>query len=112
MRRNRLPDNQNFQRELKRALKSEHRKEEWIRLPPGGGQCEVTGIRRTVMNQLVLPCEANGFKPPVRSVSLKKPGGIKGCRLVHLPSLLAYLAKLEAEQMAAATTAAAESVHA
>jgi hypothetical protein len=85
-----------------------HRKEEWIRLPPVGTACPYSGLKRTQINELVLPCAVNSHKPPVRSVSLRKPGGVKGTRLVHLQSLLDYLAGLEAAQIAATSAAAKE----
>jgi hypothetical protein len=46
------------------------------------------------MYGLILPCEANGFKAPVRSVRLSPPGSSKGVRLIHLESLLNYLHEL------------------
>ena len=64
---------------------------EWIRLPRGGNPEPHTGLSRAKINQLVLPCAQNGFKPQVRSVSLRDPGAVKGCRLIHLASLLAYI---------------------
>ncbi|MFQ3224622.1 MAG: hypothetical protein ACI8Z5_000872 [Lentimonas sp.] len=41
---------------------------EFVRLPRAGQRCPLTGI------ELVLASDGNGFKPPVRSVSLRKPG--------------------------------------
>jgi hypothetical protein len=67
----------------------------FIRLPKSGQQCPVTGLKRSQMNTLVWPCRANKFKPPVKSVCLRKPGAIKGTRLVHLASLLQYLHRFE-----------------
>jgi hypothetical protein len=63
---------------------------EFIRLPKSG-LCPWTGLSRAKLNQLILPTASNGHKPPVKSVCLRKPGAIKGARLVHLSSLLAYL---------------------
>ena len=63
---------------------------EFIRLPKGG-LCSYTGLSRSKLNQLILPCEQNGYKPPVKSASLRKPGAIKGTRLIVLDSLLDYL---------------------
>ena len=62
----------------------------WVRLPKGG-LCPHTGLSRSKMNQLILPCEQNGFKPPVRSACLRQYGAVKGTRLIHLKSLLDYL---------------------
>ena len=66
---------------------------EWIRLPLRG-PCPWTGLSRSKMYGLILPCEANGFKAPVRSVRLSPPGSTKGVRLIHLESLLSYLDEL------------------
>jgi hypothetical protein len=66
-------------------------KPEFIRLPKSGTQCFHTGLTRSKMNQLVLPCAANGFKPPVKSISLRCRGQIKAVRLVVYDSLMAYL---------------------
>lgn len=64
---------------------------EFIRLPKPGQRCPLTGISRSAMNKLVLASEGNGFKPPVRSVSLRKPGNVRGIRLIVTKSLLDYL---------------------
>ena len=63
---------------------------EFIRLPKLG-RCPFSGLSRAKNNSLILPHEDNAFRPPVKSVSLRKPGQIKGTRLVVLESLLAYL---------------------
>ena len=63
---------------------------EFIRLPIKG-LCPITGLSRSKIYELILPSEANNYKPPVKSVSLRKPGQIKGTRLVVLQSLLNYL---------------------
>ena len=63
---------------------------EFIRLPKRG-QCPITGLTRSKLYDLISPNEGNGFKPPVKSLSLRKPGQTKGTRLIVLQSLLAYL---------------------
>ena len=63
---------------------------EWIRLPQGG-LCPWTGLTRSKLYELILPCAKNGFQPPVRSVCLAPLGTKKGVRLIHLASLLDYL---------------------
>ena len=63
---------------------------EFIRLPIKG-LCPFTGLSRSKIYTLILPHEDNDFRPPVRSVSLRKTGQLKGTRLVVLESLLAYL---------------------
>ncbi len=64
---------------------------EWIRLPKSGHLCAWTGLTRSKLNELVLNCPANGNKPPVKSICLRKRGAQKGVRLIHLKSLLDYL---------------------
>ena len=63
---------------------------EFIRLPKRG-LCPWTGLSRAKIYELISPNERNGFKPPVKSVCLRRPGAEKGTRLIHLASLLAYL---------------------
>ena len=63
---------------------------EFIRLPKSG-PCPITGLTRSKLYDLISPSEDNGFKPPVKSVSLRKPGQIKGTRLIVRQSLLDYL---------------------
>jgi hypothetical protein len=65
----------------------------WIRLPKSGNLCPYTGISRSKMNELVL-----GSNAPVKSVSLKKRYAVRGTRLVHLGSLLAYIEAMATSQ--------------
>jgi len=71
-------------------------KSEFIRLPKPGGRCMLTGLSRSAINELVLPSEKNAFKPPVKSHSLRKPGQLKGVRLVCVESLKNYIKGLPA----------------
>lgn len=64
---------------------------EFLRLPPPGQQCPVTGLTRSFLNSLVLPCEQNGFKPPVRSFTLRRKGCARGVRLVDRADLIRYI---------------------
>jgi len=64
---------------------------EFIRLPKPGHLCAWTGLSRSKLNELILPTEENGYKPPVKSVCLRRKGAAKGTRLIHLASLLEYL---------------------
>jgi len=64
---------------------------EFIRLPKPGHLCPHTGLSRSKMNELILPCPANDWKPPVKSVSLRKRGSLRGTRLVVYDSLISYL---------------------
>jgi hypothetical protein len=71
---------------------------EWLRLPTPGAKHPEYGLTRGTLNELILPCEENDYKPPVRSVVIKKRGAIRGIRLIHRPSLDTYLARLAEEQ--------------
>jgi len=62
----------------------------YIRLPKGGQLCPWTSLTRSRMYDLITPTEEMP-SPPVRSVSLKKPGKTRGVRLIDLGSLLEYL---------------------
>lgn len=75
----------------------------WIRLPKTGQLCPYTGLSRSAMNALIL-----GNNPPVRSVSLKKRWAIRGTRLIHLQSLLAYIEGMAAAQQPTRPTESAE----
>ncbi len=64
---------------------------EFIRLPRNGSKCPLTGLGRSSLNSLVLPCESNNHKPPVKSIVLRKRGNARGARLIVVDSLLDYL---------------------
>src|SRR5262245_2327983 len=64
---------------------------EFIRLPRPGTLRNWTGLSRSKLNELILPCSANEFKAPVLSVGLRRTGAVKGARLIHLQSLIDYL---------------------
>ena len=64
---------------------------EWIRLPKPGTLCAWTGLSRAKLNELILPNSANNFKPPVRSICLRKRGATRGTRLILRESLMDYL---------------------
>jgi hypothetical protein len=64
---------------------------EFCRLPKPGQLCPWTGLSRSKMNELILPCPANDWKPPVKSISLRKKGSVRGCRLIVYDSLIFYL---------------------
>jgi hypothetical protein len=66
---------------------------EWIRLPRSGNHCVYTGLTRSAMNALILPSSKIRVSELVRSVCLRKRGCATGVRLVHLQSLLDYIAK-------------------
>lgn len=66
---------------------------EYLRLPKPGTRDPVFGLSRTVLNELILPCEANKGRPPVKSVVLRKRRARTGIRLIDLASIRAYLQK-------------------
>lgn len=55
----------------------------WIRLPVRG-HCPHTGLSRAAYYELI---QAN----KIRTASLRRPGALRGTRLVWLPSIMAYL---------------------
>lgn len=64
---------------------------EFIRLPKTGTLCPFSGLTRSKLNELVLPCPQNDHKPPVKSVCLRQRGAVKGVRLIVFKSLMDYL---------------------
>ena len=66
-------------------------KPEFVPLPPVGALEIYSGLKRGKLNQLILPSAENNWMPPVKSVSLRQRGCLKGKRLIHLQSLLNYL---------------------
>src|ERR1700758_3546741 len=64
---------------------------EFIRLPKPGQHDPWTGLSRSTLNLLVLPCRENDYRPPVRSCTLRRKGTTKGVRLIDLQSLLNYV---------------------
>ena len=64
---------------------------EYIRLPRAGSRCPITRLSRTALNELVLPSKANDYRPAVRSFSLKRPGQIRGVRLISLADLVRHI---------------------
>ncbi len=64
---------------------------EFLRLPKPGTLCPVSGLTRSYLNSLILPTEANGRRPPVKSVCLRQRGAKKGVRLISYEHLMAHL---------------------
>jgi hypothetical protein len=64
---------------------------EFLRLPPPGQKCEWTGMSRSALNALILPCPANQNRPSVRSFVLRQRGAKTGIRLVDYSSLRAHI---------------------
>jgi hypothetical protein len=71
-----------------------------MRLPGPKERCFYTGLSRTALYELV---QRSGGR--IKSVLLKKPGRLRGIRLIHLQSLQNYLSRL------AETQAGAEQQH-
>jgi hypothetical protein len=70
---------------------------EYIRLPKPYERCRLTGLSRATLAELSVPSEVNDFKPPVKSLLVRKRGATRGIRLINLDSLLDHLRKLETE---------------
>ena len=66
---------------------------EFCRLPKSGEACPYTGLTRSYLNSLILPSEANNFKPPVQSIALRHEGHCRGVRLIVFSSLMGHLFK-------------------
>ncbi|MEO7412397.1 MAG: hypothetical protein ABIZ81_03490 [Opitutaceae bacterium] len=69
-------------------------KPEWLRLPAPGKRCPHTGLSRSTLNELVVSGPFNDYKPPVKSVVLRKRGALRGIRLINYDSLMDYLDSL------------------
>jgi hypothetical protein len=67
---------------------------EFIELPKSGIREPHTRLTRSALDLLTRPQKANDFNPPVQSRLLFQTGSKKPRRLVHYPSLLAYLHSL------------------
>ncbi|MEI6787405.1 MAG: hypothetical protein WCL49_02890 [bacterium] len=55
----------------------------WIRLPTRG-RCPHTGLSRAAYYELIKASR-------IRTANLKRPGALRGTRLVWLPSIMSYL---------------------
>jgi hypothetical protein len=64
---------------------------EFLRLPKPGQLCPRCGMSRSALNMLILPCQQNSFKAPVRSFVLRQRGAKTGIRLIDWQSLRAYI---------------------
>ncbi len=67
---------------------------EFERLPKNGQRDGTFSLSRSTWNNLILPCKANNFRPPIKSISLRKPGAVRGCRLIVVSSAKAYFQRL------------------
>ena len=64
---------------------------EYVRLPQPGTRCRLTQLSRSTLNELI---DAGA----IRAVTIRQPGARRGIKLINKQSVLAYLAKLDAEQ--------------
>jgi hypothetical protein len=64
---------------------------EFLRLPKPKQRDPLFGLSRSFLNELILPCPANGFKPPVHSHVLRRRGYRNGIRLISVDSLRLYI---------------------
>lgn len=71
---------------------------QYLRLPRSGSRDPIFGLSRSTWNNLILPTSGNRHQPPIKSVSLRKHGAIRGTRLIVVESAQAFFSRLEAEQ--------------
>lgn len=64
---------------------------EFMRLPKTRERDPIFGMARSTLNELIIPCPENDYRPPVRSVVLRKRGARTGVRLIDIESLRSYL---------------------
>jgi hypothetical protein len=62
-----------------------------MRMPKARERDPLFGLSRSYLNNLVLPYRENRYRPPVRSVVLRRPGAKTGVRLVDAVSLRQHL---------------------
>jgi hypothetical protein len=86
-----MPNNTDATRDQLGIAKKLPREPEYMRLPKAGERDPIFGLSRSCLNQLILPCLANDFRPPVRSSVLRRPGAKTGVRLILVESLRAYI---------------------
>lgn len=68
----------------------------YLRLPRNRERCSLTGLPRTALHKLTVPCSANGFQPPVKSIVVRQNRYVtRGVRLIVRQSLLDHLKTLE-----------------
>jgi len=70
----------------------------YFRLPRAGTRDPMFGLSRSTWNNFLLPCKANNYNPPIRSITTNQ-NGRRGCRLIVTASALEYFEKLESEQV-------------
>lgn len=88
-----------------------HNEREFERLPKSGQRDAIFSLSRSTWNLLILPCKANNFRPPIKSISLRKPGAVRGVRLISVASARAYFQGLVAQADAAEMPTGKEPAH-
>ncbi|HOB97677.1 MAG TPA: hypothetical protein PKM43_02890 [Verrucomicrobiota bacterium] len=78
-------------KELRAFTKTDLSAAEWVRLPAPRGRCRLSGLSRTGLNEAIE-------RGDIRDVIIRKPGAIRGVKLINKASLLAWLQRLDAEQ--------------
>jgi len=63
---------------------------EFLRLPKPGTLDPKYKLSRSKWNEMILPCPANAFKPPIKSICLRKRGAARGVRLIVAAAAKAY----------------------
>src|SRR5690348_6803105 len=79
---------------------------EYMRLPQPGQTDPIFALKRSYLNLLVLPCRENSYRPPVKSILLRRKGTRKGVRLIEIASLRAYIRQQMEEDEKARITGA------
>jgi hypothetical protein len=64
---------------------------EYMRLPPSGEHDPIFALKRSFLNSLILPCRENNWRPPVKSIVLRRKRARKGVRLIEIASLRTYI---------------------
>ena len=72
----------------------------YIRLPKNGTKDPYFGMTRSWWNSMILPTQENGFTPGIKSILDRKPGNIRGIRLISFESALQYFRIIEETQFA------------
>ena len=68
--------------------------QEWIPMPKTGERCSISGLSRSAMRILVVPCSENEGNPPVESKRFQIPKwGSARKRFVRVASLREWIEK-------------------
>jgi hypothetical protein len=75
----------------------------YLRLPRPGTRCPHSGLSRSTLREMCVPCKENGFRPPVTAKIRKKgPYATRGIVLISLKSLMSHLDGLPAAEAGSA----------